>query len=558
MRYIQGISALSNYEPNDALILGTALHTGIEKGVKAGLNEYAFSFPIIGDEHINEMIKLEKVIPLAIKSIPKGEFEVMISTKDFIGFIDLLVPNDDGTFDIYDFKYTKNAYRYRDSKQLHLYKYFWEKQTGGKIKNLFFVIVPKIQIRQKKTEELFQFRKRLEDELVKLKVDIVPVQFNIEMVIDYLLSIKQICETKDFEPKDSGFCRFCEYRDYCKEGNDLMIKLPANKRRNVEATPKRAIWIYGAPFSGKTTFANEFPDPLMLNTDGNIKFVDAPYIHIKDQVEVVGRQTKRTLAWEVFKDVVSELEKKENDFKTIVVDLVEDLYEHCRQYMYKEMDIKHESDDSFRAWDRVRTEFLTTMKRLLACDYENIVLISHEDSSKDITKKGGDKITAIKPNLAEKVSLKLAGMVDVVARIVADDKERLFCFKSNEVIFGGGRLKVDAKDIPLKVDALFAVYDEANKAVKHVADSAYKADSGVKNESAVNSSCEKEEALKSEIHEEPQPEVKKEEPQPVPAEPEPKEERKPRRTRKVRNAEPQPKPISEFGQNVPDDGEIPF
>ena len=48
-------------------------------------------------------------------------------------------------------------------------------------------------------------------------------------------------------------------------------------------------------------------------------------------------------------------------------------------------------------------------------DYENIVLISHEDTSKDITKKSGDKITAIKPNIADKVANKIAGMVDIVA-----------------------------------------------------------------------------------------------------------------------------------------------
>ena len=58
---------------------------------------------------------------------------------------------------------------------------------------------------------------------------------------------------------------------------------------------------------------------------------------------------------------------------------------------------------------------------------------------------------------------KVAGMVDVVARIVADGETRTFSFKSNEVVFGGGRLRVTAKDLPLDVNALFAVYDEANK-----------------------------------------------------------------------------------------------
>ena len=221
--------------------------------------------------------------------------------------------------------------------------------------------------------------------------------------------------------------------------------------------------MYGSPFSGKTTFANKFPDPLMLNTDGNIKFVDAPFIPIRDEVKVTGRMTQRKFAWEVFKEAIAELEKKENDFKTIVVDLLEDTYEYCRLYMYDQMGITHESDDSFRAWDKVRTEFLSTLKRLMNLDYENIILISHEDTSKDITKRGGDKITAIKPNLQEKAANKVAGMVDMVARIIADDNKRILSFKSDEVVFGGGRLSTSVNEIDLDYDTFLEVYEEANK-----------------------------------------------------------------------------------------------
>ena len=202
--------------------------------------------------------------------------------------------------------------------------------------------------------------------------------------------------------------------------------LPKNERRNLNATKKKVVWIYGAPFSGKTFFANQFPDPLMLNTDGNIKFVDAPYIAIRDTVTVEGRLTKRHLAWEVFADAVAELEKKQNDFKTIVVDLLEDTYEACRVYICDRQGWKHESDDSFRAWDMVTSEFLNTIKRLVDLDYENIILISHEDRSRDLTRKSGDKISSIRPNLREKVANKVAGMVDLVARIVADDNDRFF------------------------------------------------------------------------------------------------------------------------------------
>lgn len=464
-------------EPDNPLILGQTVHTGIEKSLEEAIREYCFSFPIITDEHINEIIKFETVISLARAAIPPGgQFEVEIKDDDFHGFIDYLVParteqrlNGENqeipdVFDLYDFKYSNNVSGYKQSGQLHEYKYFFERNNPGKkIRNMYFVFIPKVTIRQKKTETLLEFRERLKEALSGVEVKTVQIGFNPEKVIEFLFGIKAVNEETEFPQEKSYLCRYCEFQEYCEKGNDYMIKLPENKRRNIEAVEKRVLWIYGVPFCGKTTFANNFPDPLMLNTDGNIKFVDAPYIRIKDEVRVEGRQTKRTLAWDVFKDTISELEKKENTFRTIVVDLLEDLYEHCRLYMYQQMGITHESDDSFRAWDKVRGEFLNTLKRLMNLDYENIILISHEDTSKDITRKGGDKITAIKPNLQEKVANKVAGMVDVVARIVADGETRTFSFKSNEVIFGGGRLRVNAKDIPLDVKALFAVYDEANK-----------------------------------------------------------------------------------------------
>lgn len=479
MRYLQGLTTIPATEPDNPLILGQTVHTGIEKSLEEAIREYCFSFPIITDEHINEIIKFETVIPLARAAIPPGgKFEVEIKDDDFHGFIDYLVPmgymskealhnpygEDVDVFDLYDFKYSNNVSGYKKSGQLHEYKYFFERNNPGKkIRNMYLVFIPKVTIRQKKTETLMEFRQRLIEELSGVEVKTVQIGFNPEKVIEFLFGIKAVNEETEFPQEKSYLCRYCEFQEYCEKGNDYMIKLPENKRRNIEAVEKRVLWIYGVPFCGKTTFANNFPDPLMLNTDGNIKFVDAPYIRIKDEVKVEGRQTKRTLAWDVFKDTISELEKKENTFRTIVVDLLEDLYEHCRLYMYQQMGITHESDDSFCAWDKVRGEFLNTLKRLMNLDYENIILISHEDTSKDITRKGGDKITAIKPNLQEKVANKVAGMVDVVARIVADGETRTFSFKSNEVIFGGGRLRVNAKDIPLDVKALFAVYDEANK-----------------------------------------------------------------------------------------------
>jgi len=478
MRYVAGIDTIPNTDPDNALILGTALHTGIEEGVEKALEFYQNSFPILTDDHVNEMMKLEALIPKAKALLPPGgKFELPIGNADFIGFMDYLVPmgwmaknafnnpwgEDVQVFDLYDFKYSNNVGSYLESGQLHEYKYWYElTHPGHRIRNMAFLFIPKPKIRQKKTETLLQFRERLREELKNAQPTISFIDYEPLKIVDFLTDVKHMVESTDFPKNPNHFCGWCEYEEYCQKGWDYML-LPKNERRDLNATKKKVIWVYGAPFSGKTFFANAFPDPLMLNTDGNIKFVDAPYIAIRDTVTVEGRITKRQLAWEVFNDTVTELEKKQNDFKTIVVDLLEDVYEACRVFICDRQGWKHESDDSFRAWDMVRSEFLNTLKRLINLDYENIILISHEDRTRDLTRKSGDKISSIKPNLQDKVANKVAGMVDLVARIVADDNERVLSFKTSEVIFGGGRLTVRNKEIPLSYANFCEVYEEANQ-----------------------------------------------------------------------------------------------
>lgn len=479
LRYNQGIKTIPPDNADNALFLGTALHTGLEKDVQTAIHEYFMSYPVISDAQVNEAMKLEVMIPKAAEMIPPGEHEVMIKDKDFIGFIDLLAPAKTeqklggehqvipNVYDLYDFKYSNNVDKYMDSPQLHLYKYFYEKNNPGKIiRNLYFLFVPKVNIKQSNKENLFQFRQRLQEELDKKEPQLIQIEYDLEKVINFLLSTKNMLETKEFSKNTSWLCNYCEYKDYCQKGIDFM-NLPSIARRNISETKKRKIWIYGAAFSGKTTMLDDAPNPLSLNTDGNIQFVTMPYVSIKDEVTVNGRMTNRKFAWEVFKDTLAELEKKQNDFKTIIIDLLEDTREMCRVYMYDNLGIQHESDSGFgKGWDIIKTEYLSTMRRFFNLDYENLVVVSHEDISKDITKKNGQNITRIAPNIQDAIANKIAGMVDIVARVVVeDDDSRTLNFKQNEVVFGGGRLKgISQTTIPLSWDALMDVYDQANQA----------------------------------------------------------------------------------------------
>ncbi len=490
LRYIDRLREVPDYSPSNPLIVGTALHAGIEKGVDAAIAEYYQSFPVITDDQVNEAIKLEAMIPKVIDKL-EGLFhdcefihEYKIDRPEYVGYVDLIVTDKSGTSFVFDFKYSNNIDSYQNSEQMHIYKYYLE-QDGFKIDSLHYLFVEKVGLRKGRDEDIYHYRKRLIAALEKASVTRVPIEYDESKVKSFLDRINEIEHAESFPRNASGKCFACaaieakkkgrwttltapDYLDRIQDENgEILMALPSSERRNIEKVTKRVLWIYGAPFSGKTFFANQFPNPLMLNTDGNIKFVDAPFKSIVDTVTTSGRVTNRKLAWEILDETVSDLEKGGNDFQTIIIDLLEDMYQACRFYEYKKLGIEHESDNSFKAWDIVRNTFLQMIKRMVHLPYENIIFISHEDISKDVTKKTGDKITSISPNLQDKAALKVAGMVDIVGRVVVDDDERTLVFKSKDYVFGGGRLpNLPVTEIPLEVDALMDVYAGANKNLK--------------------------------------------------------------------------------------------
>lgn len=223
----------------------------------------------------------------------------------------------------------------------------------------------------------------------------------------------------------------------------------------------KKVWIFGAPYAGKTTTACQAPNHLVLSSDGNAQYVTNSYEVFTDKVTKSGRIVNRTYAWELFEDKVTQLEA-ECPYDTLILDLVEDFYEMCRQYMYKELKITHESDDNLRAWDKIRGRFLSTMRRFtnLPCD---IILISHEDTSKDITRRNGDNVTAIKPNIQLKIANKLAGMVAITGRAVVENDRYKFEIDTNDVTFGGGRGGIKNVVVPLSWEEICNLFDNFGK-----------------------------------------------------------------------------------------------
>lgn len=236
------------------------------------------------------------------------------------------------------------------------------------------------------------------------------------------------------------------------------MNLPENKKINRDATQSIKIYVYGQPNIGKTTFANQFPDALMINTDGNYKYVNSPVITISGEN-----------AWVDFIDTIKELSKQNNTYRTIVVDLVEDIYQYCRAYYCKQWHIEHESDlgGYSKGYDIIRNAFLIALRTLANCNY-NLVLISHEDSE-TIKSRTGKESTLIKPALTDKVSKKVQGMLEITGRITVeldenDNEVRILHLTSSSDQVGGNK-------IPSLngVDKIELGYDNLLKAIGSVA-----------------------------------------------------------------------------------------
>lgn len=146
----------------------------------------------------------------------------------------------------------------------------------------------------------------------------------------------------------------------------------------------------------------------------------------------------------------------------MAIDLIEDLYEHCRLYVYNREGWSHESDGQYgKGWDMVKIEFLSNIKRLKNLGYQ-IIYISKEIKS-EINLKSGRQITVVKPNIQDKTANILAGTVDLTLRAYMDGENRYLQLKKDENVFGGGRFNFKKEVIPLEYDEFMKALEEAQE-----------------------------------------------------------------------------------------------
>ena len=122
-----------------------------------------------------------------------------------------------------------------------------------------------------------------------------------------------------------------------------MSILPPNELKIANQTPKSFI-IWGESMSGKTYLSRQFPNPLIINTDGNGQKVDTPCIEIKNFLH--------------FLEVIEAVKKENHTFETIIIDLIDDIQTMLSNHVCEKYGVEHEADVPFgKAFGEVKSKW---------------------------------------------------------------------------------------------------------------------------------------------------------------------------------------------------------
>lgn len=124
--------------------------------------------------------------------------------------------------------------------------------------------------------------------------------------------------------------------------------------------------LYGEPGVGKSVFASKAPKPFFITTDGNYEWLEDfgadPKAH------------KQVFDWSEAKEAMAQ---PYDEYDTIVVDLLEDMFKWCESEFCIKSKIDHVSDIGYgKGYDITRSEFFLEISKLLARD-KHVILITH-------------------------------------------------------------------------------------------------------------------------------------------------------------------------------------
>lgn len=192
-----------------------------------------------------------------------------------------------------------------------------------------------------------------------------------------------------------------------------MFQLPENKPQTPKDTP-RNYFIYGETMSGKSYLANEFPNPIVLNTDGNAEANSVPSIQLLNDKDKSGRITNSVI--KQLGEILLALQTQEHSYETVVIDVIDDVIEMIKIAVCDELTppgkprLKSLSEipygKGYDFFNQAITELVIDLKALPM----NVIYISRQISEYD----DNGNATKDKPSLKDKYVNLINGNSDLM------------------------------------------------------------------------------------------------------------------------------------------------
>jgi hypothetical protein len=119
-----------------------------------------------------------------------------------------------------------------------------------------------------------------------------------------------------------------------------------------------------------------------------------------------------TYSWEAFLEACKLIAKGDHNFKTIVIDTVDNAFKMCSDYVCAKHGIEYEGDMGHgKGWALVKNEWHRVLTRLASLPY-GLILISHAIDKTIETRTG--EYTKTTPSLPDRARNVVLGLVDII------------------------------------------------------------------------------------------------------------------------------------------------
>jgi len=176
------------------------------------------------------------------------------------------------------------------------------------------------------------------------------------------------------------------------------MTLPEKKSEKKLSIKDMTTLIYGAPKIGKSTFCSQSENALFLSTEPGLNALSVYKVDVR--------------SWSDFLSACGEIAKGKHNYKTIVIDTIDNLHKSCAEYVCQKHGIEHESDLSFgKGFKLVQDEFARAINKLAFLPY-GLILVSHAQE-KELETAAGKRLKIL-PTLPDKVHKFIAGLADII------------------------------------------------------------------------------------------------------------------------------------------------